>query len=100
MPSSCCVPKCTNRYSKRRKLFRFPRDSERLDPWVRAIRHDKWVPNEYSRICYLHFVSKRPSPFKDNPDYVPSKFIFNKSNSSQEKVNSIDTRGYRKEELD
>ena len=31
-------------------------------------------------------MSKRPSPFKDGPDCVPSKFIFNKRNSQEKKV--------------
>lgn len=58
------------------KLFCFPTNPFRRDAWIRAIWHDNWIPNKYSRICQLHFISGKPSPFPSNPDYVPSKFSF------------------------
>ena len=78
MPGTCCTVDCHSRYSKEKgmKLFRFPTNPSRRDAWIRAIRRDNWIANEYSRICQLHFLSGKPSPFPCNPYYVPSKFSF------------------------
>ena len=35
--------------------------------------------NEYSMVCQLHFISKRPSHFPNDPDYVPSIFSYSTS---------------------
>lgn len=43
------------------------------------------MPSEHSRICKLHFISEKPSPFPNNPDYVPSKFSFIVSTSSRQR---------------
>ena len=78
MPATCCAVGCHSRYSKKKgmKLFRFPTNPSRRDAWIRAIRRDNWIPNEYSMVCQLHFILEKPSPFPNNPDYVPSKFSF------------------------
>ena len=67
------------------KMYRFPTDPSRRDAWVRAIRRENWTPSEHSRICKLHFISEKPSPFPNNPDYVPSKFSFTVSTSSRQR---------------
>ena len=74
MPATCCAVNCTSRYSKDMKLFRFPTDPYQRDAWIRAIKCKKWMPNEYSMVFQLHFISKRPSRFPNDPDYVPSTF--------------------------
>ena len=66
-------------------MFRFPTDPSRRDAWVRAVRRENWTPSEHSRICKLHFISGKPSPFPNNPDYVPSKFSFTVSTSSSQR---------------
>ena len=78
MPGTCCAVDCHSRYSKEKgmKLFRFPTNPSRRDAWIRAISRNNWIPNEYSWICQLHFISGKPSPFPNNPDYVPFKFSF------------------------
>ena len=43
------------------------------------------MPSEHSRICKLHFISEKPSPFPNNPDNVPSKFSFTVSTSSRQR---------------
>ena len=69
-------------------MFRFPVDPSRRDAWIRAIRREHWKPNEYSMVCQLHFILKKPSPFPNNPDYVPSVFNFNTNSTTccEEKV--------------
>ena len=67
-------------------MYRFPTDPSRRDAWIKAIRRENWTPSEHSRICKLHFISEKPSPFPNNPDYVPSKFSFTVSTSSRQRV--------------
>lgn len=45
------------------------------------------MPNEYSMICKLHFISEKPSRFPNNPDYVPSIFSFSTSKVARQKGN-------------
>ena len=66
-------------------MVRFPTDPSRRDAWVRAVRRENWTPSEHSRICKLHFISGKPSPFPNNPDYVPLKFSFTVSTSSSQR---------------
>ena len=88
MPATCAV-NCTSQYSKKKKmkLFRFPTDPVRRDAWIRAIKCENWMPNEYSVVCKLHFISVKPSPFLNNPDYVPSIFSFSTSKVARQKGN-------------
>ena len=69
-------------------MFRFPVDPSRRDAWIRAIRREHWKPTEYSMVCQLHFILKKPSRFPNNPDYVPSVFNFNTNSATcrKEKV--------------
>ena len=69
------------------KLFRFPTDPSRRDGWIRAIKRENWMPNEYSMVCQLHFISGKPSGFPNNPDYVPSLFSFSTSNVARQRDN-------------
>ena len=69
-------------------MFRFPVDPSRRYAWIRAIRREHWKPTEYSMVCQLHFILKKPSYFPNNPDYVPSVFNFNTNSATcpKEKV--------------
>ena len=82
MPSSCCAIGCVSRYSKDKgvKLFRFPIGKKQREAWIREIRREKWISNDYSRICQLHFISGRPSRDSNDPDFVPTVFSFSKEN--------------------
>ena len=95
MPSSCCAFGCASRYSKKKgvKLYRFPRDPERRSLWIQAIKREKWQPNEHSRICGRHFISGRPSRFRNDPDFVPSIFVFSKT---KEKENASRVARYQR----
>ncbi|XP_033635558.1 uncharacterized protein LOC117296645 [Asterias rubens] len=78
MPSSCCVVGCTNRAHRGESplgFFRVPRKPPRRGLWLSKInRKPDWNPKVGTRICGAHFVSGRPSPWEDNPDYVPTIF--------------------------
>ena len=65
----------------------FSADPSQRDAWVRAVRRENWTPSEHSRICQLHFISGKLSPFPNNPGYVPSKFSFTESTSSRQRDN-------------
>ena len=81
MPSSCCAIGCVSRYKKNKvRLFRFPTGKKQREAWIRAIRREKWIPNDYSRICELHFISRGPSRDPSDPDFVPTLFSFSKEN--------------------
>ena len=79
MLSTCCVVNCSTRAKKGVKLFCFPTDPNRKDSWVRAVHQVNWQANEQSKICYCHFVNRKPSHFPDHPDYMPSIFPYQSS---------------------
>ena len=83
MPSSCCALGCVSRHSKDKgvKLFHFPTRKKQHEAWIRAIRREKWILNDYSRICQLHFKSGRPLRDPNDPDFVPTVFSFSKENN-------------------
>jgi len=54
---------------------------------MRAIRCENWRPNEYSRICQLHFILGKSSPFPNNP--LPSKFSFGDATTGRE-IDTVD----------
>ena len=59
MGKCCCVPGCSNQYSKYNGLhfYRFPADLNRRNAWIAAISRKDWVPTEYSWVCSSHFIS-------------------------------------------
>ena len=60
MVVSCCAYGCKNRFGEQHGLgfYRFPAVPEaRRKEWIRAVKHQDWVPSRYSRICSDHFVS-------------------------------------------
>ena len=78
MGKACCAVGCSNRFVKCSGIhfYRFPQDAERKSKWIAAVVRKDSIPNEYSWICSVHFVSGEKS---NNPDYVPSLFEHTKS---------------------
>ncbi|XP_065914072.1 uncharacterized protein [Dysidea avara] len=76
MLSSCSAIDCTNRCSrlKKVKLYTFPKNSERRNLWIQALR-------------------RKPVRLKWDPDYVPSIFTFKKRDTTTE--NSKQARSRR-----
>lgn len=89
MPSSC-VPNCTSHCSKAKdvKLYCFPTNLEQQHVWIRAVRREKWMPNKHSRIFQFHFVSRKPSCFNYDKDYIPTIFSFSKARSNESDMSS------------
>lgn len=78
MHVSCTAIGCTQRFQKGSRVgfYRFPVEAGKKKCWIVAMRHDKWVPGDYSYICVKHFISGRPSKNPKDPDYVSSIFSF------------------------
>ena len=88
MPYACCAVDCHSRYIQgEMNLFRFPEDDLQRDAWIRAIRREKWMPDEDSRLCQLHFISGRPPRYPNNPDYAPTRFSYKSTSAVIEKSN-------------
>ncbi|KAG0413811.1 hypothetical protein HPB47_009023 [Ixodes persulcatus] len=54
---------------------------EKRDAWVAAVRRahpdgSLWEPSGDCQICSAHFITGRPSNFKDRPDFVPTVFNY------------------------
>ncbi|CAN8002693.1 unnamed protein product, partial [Ixodes pacificus] len=66
------------------KFFRFPSKlvyPDKRDAWVAAVRRvhpngSLWEPSGDCQICSAHFITGRPSNFKDRPDFVPTVFNY------------------------
>ncbi|KAM7294282.1 zinc finger protein 2 homolog [Ixodes scapularis] len=86
MSASCVVCDCTNHLSRKvtANLFRFPSKlmyPEKRAAWVAVVRKvhpdgSLWEPSPDSQICSAHFITGRPSNFKDRPDFVPTVFNY------------------------
>ena len=50
MGKACCAVGCSNRFIRAFIL-------ERKSQWIAAKGRKDWIPNEYSWICSVHFVS-------------------------------------------
>ncbi|CAN7952046.1 unnamed protein product [Ixodes pacificus] len=84
MSASCVVCSATNYCDSKdtARLFRFPSPllhPEKRAAWVAAVRSELpdgslWEPIGDCHICSAHFVTGRPSNFKDRPDFVPTVF--------------------------
>ncbi|RVE48865.1 hypothetical protein evm_006515 [Chilo suppressalis] len=55
MPDKCAVPLCS--YIVGGGHY-FPKDSNVLEQWLKAIRRENFYPSNYSRICRKHFQPK------------------------------------------
>ncbi|KAM7297030.1 zinc finger protein 2 homolog [Ixodes scapularis] len=84
MSASCVVCSCTNHLYRKvtGNVFRFPSKllyPEKRAAWVAAVRRvhpdgSLWEPSKDCQICSAHFITGRPSNFKDRPDFVPTVF--------------------------
>lgn len=52
MPNKCCVPRCRGNYKNGSKvrIFRFPKDEELRQKWIRAIPRENFLPTENTRV--------------------------------------------------
>ncbi|XP_074546650.1 uncharacterized protein LOC141805465 [Halichoeres trimaculatus] len=103
MVDACCAPGCKNNRGdgKGRAFYRIPKDPERRQKWVAAIKRarrqqkksEDWEPkNPGFRVCSEHFISGQKS---DNPlslDYVPSVFPYVPSKDKRKKQQKINRR--------
>lgn len=83
MPNRCAAYGCSNSFVKGSgiTLHVFPKDPERRDKWVRALRRDNFAATDTTVICSEHFL---PTDWKDDEigyrrknlkiDAVPSVF--------------------------
>lgn len=56
MPRNCCVPGCTSNYQVcDTSVFRFPRDEECRQRWVKAINRKDFTPTNNTAVCGKHF---------------------------------------------
>ncbi|XP_068204013.1 uncharacterized protein [Palaemon carinicauda] len=56
MPRSCCVPGCKSNYSRSDvSAFRFPRDEQRRQLWIKAIHREDFTPTPNTIVCAKHF---------------------------------------------
>ncbi|GBN09668.1 hypothetical protein AVEN_33507-1 [Araneus ventricosus] len=58
MPT-CCAVGCSDSVKSGFKLYRLPvgkRNAERRKQWLHRIGRDKWIPNENSKLCEVHFT--------------------------------------------
>ncbi|CAN8017107.1 unnamed protein product [Ixodes persulcatus] len=84
MSAFCVMCGATNYFDSKdtARLFRFPSPllhPEKRAAWVAAVRRvhpdgSLWQPLGDCHICSAHFVTGRPSNFKDRPDFVPTVF--------------------------
>lgn len=58
MPRKCCAPGCRSNYSgsSTALVFRFPKDKDRRDQWIRAIPRKDFTPSDNTVLCENHFV--------------------------------------------
>ena len=91
MGKACCAVGCSNRFIKGSGVhfYRFPQDEERKSQWIAAVGRKDWIPNEYSWICSVHFVSGEKSNNLLSPDYVPSLFEHMKSPLKRKRVHDM-----------
>ncbi|KAL1268557.1 hypothetical protein QQF64_033920 [Cirrhinus molitorella] len=89
MPSICCAVGCDNSKSQSKGLtfYNIPKNSERRQKWIAAIKKDHWTPTEHSRLCSEHFILGKKSDNPKNPDYVPSLFAYLSPEQRQRKIN-------------
>lgn len=60
MPFVCCVPGCKIRYNADEKvsLFRFPKNEDFREKWLRYIHRDGYQICDSSRVCIKHFSER------------------------------------------
>uniref|UniRef100_A0A3P9LUP1 THAP domain-containing protein 1 n=1 Tax=Oryzias latipes TaxID=8090 RepID=A0A3P9LUP1_ORYLA len=76
MVHTCVAVGCHNRKTpdSRLSFYRFPRDKDRKQRWIAAVKRAVWQSTDASRLCSEHFVSGKQSKNQFSPDYIPSVF--------------------------
>ncbi|XP_045194227.2 THAP domain-containing protein 2-like [Mercenaria mercenaria] len=92
MPNHCCAVGCSNhgRMLKKLSFFTFPKDDERREKWISAVKRvnpdgTKWQPNKYTVLCSDHFIQGKPNRDPAHPDFVPSLFEYVKTTPKETK---------------
>ena len=61
MPHTCCVPRCNSGYRSctdtNYAMFRFPKNPDMKQKWLRAIPRENWTISATTRVCSKHFES-------------------------------------------
>ncbi|XP_047242653.1 uncharacterized protein LOC124881164 [Girardinichthys multiradiatus] len=87
MPSVCCAVGCDNKKGDPNiSFYRLPKEEERRQRWLSAIRRANWTPTASSRLCSAHFVSCAKSQNPLSPDYVPTIFPHLSSPNKRKRV--------------
>jgi hypothetical protein len=79
MPKNCCIVGCHSRLgvasrSEGIRFFRIPQCIEKRRLWIDAIGREI-EPQDSTRVCGRHFVSRHPSDDSNDSDYAPSLYL-------------------------
>ncbi|XP_071802602.1 uncharacterized protein [Asterias amurensis] len=91
MPESCCAIGCTNRRKQEEEnglsFYKIPRATtalrkEKRRLWMSAIKRKHWgeAATRHARLCSAHFISGKTSDDPQDPDFVPTVFVFKTAN--------------------
>ena len=64
MVNKCCVPGCQSNYKRKDKVteyvtqFRFPKEENRRNEWIKKIPRENLNVTNNSRVCIQHFEEK------------------------------------------
>ncbi|XP_054712944.1 THAP domain-containing protein 2-like, partial [Uloborus diversus] len=71
MPDKCCVTGCKSNYDNSNEyfsVFRFPKEPELRDIWIRKIPRKNFVPSARSVVCEKHFADEDVIKFDELPN--------------------------------
>ncbi|XP_050498087.1 uncharacterized protein LOC114332213 isoform X2 [Diabrotica virgifera virgifera] len=59
MPAKCSIPNCTSNYASTYEgyvsVFKYPRDNDVRQQWLKSIPRKNWEPSHNSVVCVKHF---------------------------------------------